>query len=155
MFIAGGNILNCSVPLILMGHYFLIESYNPFKMTVIINFNGYPICEIRNNRPVSNAITEVSMTPPGIITVSERTTGKFLFKIRPDSETSIVFGKISGKEETITINDKMIKFGSNIIQNNTIANSGIGISIDQYGSFDLGGPLPSFLYNIGPFIWGL
>jgi hypothetical protein len=36
----------------------------------------------------------------GIVTVSEKGTGKFLYKFRPESDTSIVFGNISGRTMT-------------------------------------------------------
>lgn len=148
----GSNHFSCPVPLALKGRYFLLESENPVILSVVFEHNGYPIVEILHNKPNDNAITEVSVTPPGIITVSDKTTGKFLYKVRPDSETSVVFGKISGGEETIKITDSKIMVGDSSFERNNILGFMVGIMVDDDGRISVGAPVPPYLNGIGPFL---
>ncbi|HEX9582756.1 MAG TPA: hypothetical protein VF970_16760, partial [Gemmatimonadales bacterium] len=77
----GGNeFTSFFVPLVFQDRYFILEPANPTLITVVQNRQGQPVFEVLKNEPVSNDITEVTRTPPGIVTVSDRASGRFLYK---------------------------------------------------------------------------
>src|SRR5690348_9973760 len=93
----GGNEFdgNFSVPLAFEGRYFILEPGEPDPLvTVVREVDGSPVFEVLKNEPVGE---ETSKTGAGIVTVGDRA-GGFLYKVRPGSETSVVFGTISGEE---------------------------------------------------------
>ncbi len=139
----GGNeFTDFSVPLVFEGRYFIMEPGNPPTITVVLEVEGQPIIEVLKNEPYSNSITEVTKTPVGIITVSKRASGKFLYKIRPDSETSVAFGKIDGDEISATISDKKIQVGGITLPNNKFAGNMAGVVVHSDGRVGIGAPIP-------------
>ena len=69
----GGNeFTGFSVPLVFEGRYFVMEPGNPPSISVFLERNSQPAFEVLKNQPVENDVTDVSMTPPGIVTVSEK-----------------------------------------------------------------------------------
>ena len=139
----GGNeFIGFSVPLIFEGRYFIMEPGNPPKITVVLEVDGKPVFEVLKNEPSSNSFTEVTKTPPGIITISERESGKFLYKIRPSSETSVAFGKIDGSKISAIISDKKIQVGGITLQNNTFVGNMAGVVVRPDGGTGIGAPIP-------------
>ena len=102
--------MNCSLPLAFAGRYFILEPGNPDPLiSVVVEHEGEPVFEVLKNQPQDTVFTVAEKTPPGIVTVSNRETKRFLYKIRPSSETSVVFGTIQGDEITVRLNDKVSK----------------------------------------------
>ena len=141
----GSTFLNCSVPLAFKGRYFILEPGNPPSFSVVLEYNGKPIFEIKKNVPSDNPITDVSISAAGIVTISDKATGKFLYKFRPESETSIVFGKIDGGEISAKISDKRIQVGGVTLENCTFNGVGAGIVVDENGGVGIGAPIPKSL----------
>jgi len=141
----GSTFINCSIPLAFSGRYFILEPGNPPAFSVVLEYNGAPVFEIKNNEPCDNPLTNVVKNAAGIVTVSEKSTGKFLYKFRPESETSIVFGNINGGEMTAKISDKRIQIGGITMENNTFVNCGAGVVVDQNGGVSMGAPIPASL----------
>lgn len=105
----GSTFVNCSVPFAFKGRYFVLEPGDPPSLSVVLEHNGKPVFEIRRNQPSNNPVTNVSISAAGIITVSDNAIGRFLYKFRPESETTIVFGKIDGGEISARIDDKKFR----------------------------------------------
>lgn len=141
----GSTFINCSVPLAFKGRYFILEQGNPPCFSVILEHDGLPVFEIRKNEPLDNPITDVSISSAGIITVSDKTTGKFLYKFRPESDTSIVFGKIDGGEISVKISDNRIQAGGVTLENCVFNGVGAGVLVDEKGGVGIGAPVPSSL----------
>jgi hypothetical protein len=114
-------------------------------VTVVRDHGGQPIFEIKRNDPVDNEYSVVSKTSAGIVTVGDRATGKFLYKIRPSSETSVVFGKIDGGEMTASISDRQIKVGGITLENCVFSGVGAGVVVGYDGSIGIGAPSPPTL----------
>lgn len=140
----GSNFINCSVPLAFCGRYFILEQGKIPLISVIQEYKGQPMFEIKQNEPIDNPLSDVTKTPIGIITVSDKASGDFLYKIRPSSETSVVFGKIDGGEISATITDKYIKIGENMIQNCAFS-GGAGIVVSPDGGMGMGCSIPPIL----------
>ena len=104
--------------------------------------------EVLKNQPSENSLSTVTMTPPGIVTVTDTKTGRFLYKIRPASKTSIVFGKIDGGEDEVTINDKQIEYRGNVLQSNMFEGHRVGLLIYEDGGMGMGAPIPPFLVKL-------
>jgi hypothetical protein len=139
----GGNeFIDFSVPLIFEGRYFIMEPGNPPKITVVLEIKGQPVFEVLKNESSNNPFTEVTKTPPGIVTISERESGKFLYKIRPGSETSIAFGKIDGGEISAIISDNKIQIGGIILRNNTFGGNMAGVVVRPDGSVGIAPHIP-------------
>lgn len=153
----GGNqFIGCSIPLAFAGRFFVLESDDgDLKISVFLESEGKPVFEILKNEPSDNPFSIVSKTTPGIITVTDRS-GAFLYKVRPGSETSVVFGRIEGPEMTAIINDVKIEFlidGEMVLklENNTFEGSAIGILVDDKGGFSHGASMPPSLRNMFEF----
>ena len=139
----GGNeFVGFSVPLIFEGRHFILEPGDPPKITVVLEIDGEPVFEVLKNEPATNPITDVSKTPPGIITIGEKGTGKFLYKVRPGSESSVAFGKLDGGEISVKISDRTIQAGGITLENNTFVGNMAGVVIRADGSVGIGAPIP-------------
>ena len=144
----GSKFINCSVPLAFRGRYFILEPSTPPLISVVLDHNGQALFEIKQNKPYENPLTDVAISGAGIITVSEKSTGKFLYKFRPESETSIIFGKIDGGEITAQISDKKIQVGGSTIENCTFNGVDAGIVVDEKGGVSIGAPIPEALLRL-------
>jgi hypothetical protein len=145
----GGNqFTGFSVPLVFMDRYFLLEPSNPPLLSVFVLVNGRPEFEVLKNKAVGTSVSDATTTPPGIVTVTDKATQRFLYKIRPASETSVVFGKLDGGEITAQITDKNIQVGSNIIQNNTFSGVMAGVIVDANGGVGIGASLPQAVVDL-------
>lgn len=138
----GGNeFTGFSVPLVFEGRYFVMEPGNPPKITVFSERNGSPVFEVLKNQPVVNDVTDVTKTAAGIITVSQKG-GPFLYKVRPDSESSIAFGTLKGEEITARITDRRIQVGGITLENNTFVGNMAGVVVRKDGGVGIGAPIP-------------
>lgn len=141
----GSTFINCSVPLAFNGRYFILEPGNPPSFSVVLEYEGSPVFEIKNNKPCDNPLTDVVVNATGIVTISEKITGRFLYKFRPESETSVIFGNINGGEITAKISDKRIQIGGMTVENCTFSGCGAGIVVDEKGGIGMGAPIPASL----------
>jgi hypothetical protein len=139
----GGNeFTSFSVPFVFEGRYFIMEPGDPPKITVVVEVNGEPVFEVLKNEPKENPLSEVTKTAAGFVTVSDKETGKFLYKVRPRYETSVVFGRIDGDEVSARITDRSIQVGTITIQNNLFNGSMAGIVVGRDGSINIGASIP-------------
>ena len=139
----GGNHFDgdFSVPLAFDGRYFILEPGDPPLVTVVREVDGSPTFEVLKNEPVGDDATK---TPAGIVTVGE-SGGGFLYKVRPASETSVVFGTVSGDEIDVRITDKQIRVGGITLENNTFSGRMAGVVVDADGGVGIGAPIPETL----------
>ena len=146
----GGNtFINCSVPLEFKGRYFILEPGNPPSFSVVLEHNGKLIFEIKKNKPCDNPITKLSMTGVGIIAVSDKVTGRFLYKFRPENETSVVLGKIDGGETSVIISDREIQACGATFRNSRFEDLGVGVVVSENGSISIGGSsIPKSLLSL-------
>ena len=142
----GGNEFSgFSVPLVFNGRYFILEPGNPPLISVFIEKDGKPVFEVLKNKPVENPVTEVSTNATGLVTVGEKATGKFLYKVRPGSETSVAFGKLDGEEVSARITDRLIQVGGTTLENNRFIGNMAGVVVDPKGGTGIGAPIPSIV----------
>jgi len=108
----GITFFNCPVLIEFKGRYFILEPDTIPKLSVILAFEGKPLLEMRQNNPQENPLSEGKVSETGDITVSDKKTGKLLYKIKPGSETEIVFSKNDGGETLAKISsDNQLKVG--------------------------------------------
>jgi hypothetical protein len=138
----GSEFTGFSVPLVYEGRYFILEPGNEALVTVFVERNGEPVFEVLKNKPVENVITDVTATSAGVVTVSEKGTGRFLYKVRPGSETSVAFGKLAGGEVPVRITDRIIQVGTNTVQNCTFVGPMAGVVVFPDGGFAMGARIP-------------
>ncbi len=146
----GGNTFtNCLVPLAFKGRYFILEPGSPPSLSVVLEHNGKLIFEIKKNKPCDNQITKLSMTGVGIIAVSDKVTGRFLYKVRPENETTIVFSpKIDGGEISVKILDRKMQVGGVELEDNTFEGK-TGVVVNENGSISIGGTsIPESLLSL-------
>ncbi|RUS42261.1 hypothetical protein [Cohnella sp. AR92] len=129
-----------SIPIKFMGRYFILEkSATDVSLSVAFKSEGKLYFEIRNNEPVENPYSIVSKTPVGIVTVVDRKTDRFMYKLRPESNTSIIFGKLDGGEIDIKVSDKEIDFGNgNTMSSSQFKGRIIGIELFENGAIGIG-----------------
>ena len=138
--------INCSVPLSFCGRYFIVELGTPRPMVSVLLECKNELCfEVLKNQPRKNPLSKVSRTPPGIVTVVDKETDRFLYKVRPGSETSIVFGTITGQEVSARVTDRQIQVGGITVRNNVFDGVRAGIVVDERGGISIGAPIPASL----------
>ena len=138
----GSNTFNCPIPLVFKNRYFILEQVdNQDIFSVFTVHDGELIFELFQNEVQENPLTEVSKTAPGFISFSEKDSGRFLFKIRPEYNGSSIFGKIGDAETEIKITDRAIIINTNTFQNNRIS-AAVGILVSEDGSIGVGAPIP-------------
>jgi hypothetical protein len=139
----GGNeFTSFSVPLVFDGRYFVLEPGKQPLLTVFAEHKGELVFEVLKNKPVDNPITDVSTNASGVVTVSRKGNGAFLYKVRPGSETSLAFGRLDGGEISAQITDKTIKVGGVTLGNNTFIGNMAGVVVTPTGGVSIGSPLP-------------
>jgi hypothetical protein len=143
----GGNeFITFSVPLVFEGRYFILEPGDPPRVSVVAEYEGGPVFEVMQNEPVDNPLSEVAKTATGVVTVSDKK-GKFLYKVRPRYETSIVFGKIDGGEISVRITDRSIQVGGITLENNVFNGVMAGVVVRADGSVTIGASIPPALLH--------
>ncbi len=105
------SFFDCPVPIEFKGRYFIFEPGAMPKFSVVLAFEGKPLLEIVQNNPQENPLSEAIKSETGDITVSEKETGKLLYKIKPGSETEIVFSKNDGGEISAKFSNNKINVG--------------------------------------------
>ena len=139
----GGNTFtHFSVPLVYEGRYFLLEPGEPPLLTVFVLAGSTLEFEVLKNKPVGSTACTAETNATGVVTVSARDGGKFVYKVRPGSETSIAFGKLDGGELPVKITDKNIQVGGMTIENNTFAGVMAGVVVSPNGGVAIGARLP-------------
>lgn len=140
----GGNeFTDFSVPLVFAGRYFILEPATSRPLiTVFLERDGKPVFEVLKNEPQDNPVTVVSKTPPGIVTVSDRKTGRFLYKVRPGSETSVTFGRLENDARSVRITDRMLQVDGMRLTNNRFKGQMAGVYVGEDGSVGIGAPIP-------------
>jgi len=142
----GGNeFTDFSVPLLFENRYFIMEPGNPPQITVFIDNDGESVFEVLKNKPADNILTNVSITPVGVITVFEKETDNFLYKVRPRYETSVVFGRIISKDITVRITDHKIQVDGSEIANNKFDGKMGGVEIMPNGGIVIGFAIPQYV----------
>lgn len=132
-----------AIPIAVEDRYFLLEEENSRDIWTVLTFiDGKPIIEILKNVPKENPISSVTTNPTGIVTVSDPTTGNFLYKLRPGSKNSSIFGSLQGIETEIKVTDSKIEIGTNVFQRNMFVGFIVGIKIDKNGRIVMGAGLP-------------
>lgn len=138
----GNDFIGFSVPLVFDQRYFIMESSNPPLITVVMEVDGEPVFEVLKNNPIENPYTHTSTNPTGLVTVSVKESKKFLYKIRPGSETSVTFGKLDGGEITARITDRKIQVGGITLENNQFQGAMAGVVVDPDGRCSIGAAIP-------------
>jgi hypothetical protein len=137
--IGGNTFTNVLVPLAFENRYFVLLQDNPPILNVLHDGIAGPEWEILSNEPGRSSISVVSKTPPGIVTVTDRATGKFIYKVRPGSETSIVFGTLQGDQVECVIRDGYLKVGGMTFECCGFGNLAVGVRLHSNGAIDVGG----------------
>jgi hypothetical protein len=141
--IGSNQFKNLTFPLVFQDHYFMLETSNEKDVWTVLQLkDGDLIIEVLKNEPQQTPSTQVTTNPTGIITVSDKESGRFLYKIRPESKNTSIFGSINGKETEIKITDREIRVGTNSFQNNMVIGSSVGIMVDKNGGIGMGGGIP-------------
>jgi hypothetical protein len=145
--IGSNKFVDVTIPIVFEDRYFLIESDDTDKhcFTVFTVRDNETIIEIKRNEPQENPISKVKKNAAGIITVSDPDTGEFLYKLRPGSDSSSIFGTIGGEEQEMKVKDHEIAIGTNKFQRNMISGFPVGILVSKDGSIAMGAQLPDSL----------
>ncbi len=135
-----------SVPLAFEGRYFILEPGNPPRISVVKEYEGSPVFEVVRNEPGDAPMSEAVKTPTGVVTVSDRT-GKFLYKVRPREETSVVLGKADGSEVSVLITDRKIQVGVATIKNSAFNGEMAGVVVWANGGVGICASIPPTLLH--------
>lgn len=139
----GCEFTDFSVPLVFEERYFIMEKGNPPLITVVMEVEGKPVFEILKNQPSANDVSDIAIDTAGIVTVSDRTTGKFLYKVFSGSATRVTFRKEDGGDCPVVVTDREIRIGGMVIENNPFRGAMGGVIVDpEIGAGMLGAPLP-------------
>jgi len=138
----GSEFTGFSVPLVFSGRYFVLEPGDVAVLSVFVEQNERPVFEILKDKPVENAVSDVTVNPTGIVAVSDKASGRFLYKVRPGSETSVVFGKLDGGEISARITDRQIQVGGVTIEHCRFVGNMAGVVVEPGGGVGIGAPIP-------------
>jgi hypothetical protein len=145
----GGNEFTAfSVPMVFGGRYFVLEPGTPPLLSVFREIEGVAVFEVLKNQPVSNPFSEATRSGAGVVTVTDRESGRFLYKVRPESETSVTFGRLDGGEISARIADTRIEVGGVSIGNSRFDGVMAGVVVRDDGGVVIGAPLPSAVLRL-------
>lgn len=143
------DFINFFVPFAFDGRYFIFEpgTTNPL-ISIVIEHEGKPVLEVFRNEPKENYLSVATMTPPGIISFAEISSGRFLYKVHPGTETSIMFATKEGDDNYAIITDHLIKVGGYHIKNNIFNGVSVGVLVDINGDIAIGGQIPPTIIQL-------
>jgi hypothetical protein len=98
--------------------------------------------EVLKNQPGDSSRTTAAANHSGVVTVTEKATGKFLYKVRSGSETSIAFGTLTGGEIVVRITDSFVQAGGVTVKNNSFVGNIAGVVVHESGGIGVGGVIP-------------
>ena len=126
----GGNLFNSLFPLVVGDRYFMVESGGKGNLiTVLAVRDNKAVAEVdRNQRGEESPDVDYQWQRIGYIVITDKSTGHFIYKIRPDYKTSILFGDVPFKDITpdgetfdVKISDKGITTSKGgLIKNSSI-----------------------------------
>ena len=100
-----------SVPLVYEGRVFFFEPGAPPRVSTVYKDDGRYIFEIRRNAPADNPLTKVA-AEENVLTVAEKGTGRFLYRVRPGAgQTLVVLEKTDGEFLSVSVTDAAIGIG--------------------------------------------
>ncbi len=141
----GGNeFTNYSVPLVFAGRAFLLEPRRPIPLTsVVVEAGGGFYFEILKNNPGESPVSVVESGQTGEIVVRDKQTARLLYKVRPASETSVVFGTLAGEEGvSARITDRFLQVGGVKLENSVFNGVMAGVLVNPDGSIGIGAAIP-------------
>ncbi len=154
----GSEFARCSVPFAFQGRYFIIEGEgDQTAVSVVLIEGGSPVFEVLRNEPGGSSKTSVSRSGAGVVTVTDAVSGEFLYKVRPGSQASVVFGTVRGPELEARVDDKRIvirgRRGEEVVDiikvtNCTFDGVGAGVLVDHDGKISMGAPVPPELLGL-------
>ena len=122
----GGNEFSSfSVPLVFDGRYFVLEPGDPALLSVFIEREGEAVFEVLKNKGVNNPITEVASNATGVLTVTDKASGK-----------------IDGGEISARVSDRSIQVGGVTVENNWFHGAMAGVVVQTNGGVGIGAPIP-------------
>jgi hypothetical protein len=143
----GGEFSAFSVPLVFVNRYFVLEPGADPLVTVLSDDGaGNIVVEIYKNQPRKTDTTLVTTNPSRVVTVTEKATGKFLYKIRPGSDTSIALGTLKDAELWVRVSDRHIQ-APGITVNYSSHGNKTGVVVYANGDVGVGGMIPPFIYQ--------
>lgn len=146
-YFVGGTV----VPLAMNDRYVFIEPSGTAQplVTVVRDVGGTPVFEVLRNEPGEGEGFSASKSAVGIVAVSDASEG-FEYKVRPDSETSVVFGRLKGDKIEARITDDAISVGGVRLERNMFMGPQVGVRVDKAGGIAIGGSIPDSLQKLLP-----
>ena len=154
----GSEFTRCSVPFAFQGRYFIIEGEgDQTTVSVVVIEDGTPVFEVLRNEPQGSSRASVSRSGAGVVTVTDAVSGDFIYKVRPGSQASVVFGTVGGPELEARVDDKRIVVrgpqGEEVVDIIEVTNcafdgSGAGVLVAPDGRISMGAPVPSELVSL-------
>lgn len=154
----GSKFARCSVPFAFRGRYFIIEGEgDQTTVSVVVSRGGSPAFEVLRDEPGENAGSSVSRDGAGVVTVTDAVSGEFLYKVRPGSQATVVFGTAQGPELEARVDDERIvirgRQGEEVVDIIKAANCsfdgvGAGVLVDHDGKISMGAPVPPELLGL-------
>jgi hypothetical protein len=120
--------------------YVALEDGDPPKITVLRD-DGGPLPVIEILRTVPQPGVPAATNPTGVITITAAD-GSFRYKLRPASETSIIFGTI-GKEIDVRIRDREIVVGEGSKLQSSTVMAPVGLLVTRESVALGAGPTPA------------
>jgi hypothetical protein len=149
----GGNEFDSalSVPLAFGDRFFVLEqpSDSPHPLISVVRQGraalgsevAVVVLEVLKNEP-GTALGDTKITKAGgIVAVSDA--GRFVYKVRPGSDTSVVFGTITSGEVEARITDRMLSVGGVTVTMSTFTGAMAGVVVHEDGSVGVGAPIPA------------
>jgi hypothetical protein len=127
---AGQTFSGFSIPLIFEDRVFILESADSSLITVVRDLNGEPFFEILKNEPCATKWSVASIDSARVVTVCEKASGRFLYRVGLGTETIVSFRKPDDKEFSVAITDEEIRAGGMIFNNHPFRDAMAGVLID-------------------------
>ncbi len=133
-----------AVPLAIGRRYFIFHDSSTLSV-LYDDPADEPVWEIQADKPGTNATSAA----PGVITVVNPATGQTIYKVRPGTELSILFGNTREGEVTATITARHIDINGTYFERARISASGVGIMVTTDGrQTSMGMPIPAKVLRI-------
>lgn len=143
------NMFGCTVPLVIKDRFFMVSKGQKADLFTVFAAEGKDlvIFEVIENAPEPNPLSEVTKTPDGVITATDRTTGKVIYQLKPGYRGSAIIGALRDKEVEVLINDEMIRAGDTTLAADQMQGE-VGLVVGDDGSVTRGSSLPSSVSDL-------
>lgn len=132
---------NFFVPLVFSHRYFIYQGEEIPFLSVLLEDEGNVLLELHRNQAVGLPTLEIKKEL-NTIRVSDKISGRMLYKINPGPPATVILYKENQDEIVVNITETTIQVGGMNLENNMFGSNMACLLVEKQGGMGIGASLP-------------